>query len=302
MSYLPVSSNDTLEHLALPGSPDTLCGKLAIATPPTTYSRGLEGGGPEDLPADSQHNYLACDICFTLSKQDSILKQTALLIEAGQECPHCDNGKDINGYPCWNCEGTGRLEGPYDQSAAATKEIEHLRTSDVLTPKPVQCPNCGDSVSSKFAMVDHIKSCPGAQLPAAPQKVATNWTRDGVAIENGFDITITTDQAARTPFLDYTRVAVSEQRECPDCNETHWLSKIASCTDCDGLKCTSCMETIGLGGFLGTCKKCAGADSDLVYESAYENAVHSDQDRFLAYSFGNEDEEIDPLFLPNDPE
>jgi hypothetical protein len=247
--YLPVSSNDSLRHLSLLGSPETLCGHPAV-----------------DAPTPS--NFLDCDTCLTLSGGNAILKQNNQ-IEAGRECLHCEGGLDATGHPCWNCGGSGQLEdeNPYDDSYGA---------ADI---------NVDDLHGTKVAAFE-------------ADKIATNWTRDGQPIEDGFTVMISTDQAARTPFLDLTRVSVSEKRTCPDCNEDHWLSKISSCIDCDGLKCNGCMETIGLDSFMGTCKKCAGGDSDLSYETNFEESL-PDQDRFLSFLMQEEDQETDPLFLPD---
>lgn len=132
-------------------------------------------------------------------------------------------------------------------------------------------------------------------------KVATNWTRDGQAIEDGEVVTIDKAQASRTPFLDYTRVAVSEKRECPDCHEGVWVSKVAGCDSCGEIKCQNCMENIGASTFFGMCKTCASADSDLDYEINYQDAV-PDLDRYTSYLLMEDDEaDTDPLFLPSDP-
>lgn len=352
MSYLQVSSNDTLSHLALPGSPETLCGRIVV---------------DEDVPNDwavspnpntgSPAVLLICDVCQTLSQGNSILKQT----EAGRECPHCEDGFDETGNACWNCGGTGWLDEGDEYTDLTGIDIEDLRGTKVAADRvpppvtrrwesdspiqvspsrpdlaaekcdtpgcmyacvpgskycsdhgapdlkgtkiagdeaPTKCDNCGElsSITKTVGNEQHCLNC--ALSPTSKNtKTATNWTRDGERIENGFDIIISTDQAMRTPFLDYSRVAVSEQRECLDCHEDQWLSKIASCVDCDGLKCINCMETIGIDSFFGTCKKCAGTQSDLAYEAEYEDA-QPDQDRYLSFLMSEEDTETDPLFLP----
>lgn len=296
MSYLPVGSNDTLSHLALTSAPETLCGKPVVKAPPTPYSRD-----------ESEQDYLPCDICASLSGGgDSILKQT----EASRDCPYCEDGKDESGLACWNCGGSGLLDEGEDQYAVDLSDLnpDDLRGTKVAQIAPFResegrCEKCNEP-NSVLAARDGIWQCVGcASAPVstntqAPTKTATNWTRDGEAIEDGFTVMITADQAARTPFLDYTRVAVSEKRECPDCKESHWLSKIASCMSCDGLKCSGCMESIGIDTFLGTCKKCAGAPSDLAYETGYEES-YDDTARYFSYLMQEEDAETDPLFLPD---
>lgn len=305
MSYLPVQSNDTLRHLSLPNAPETLCGKIVISAPPTPYSRDI-----------SEQTFLDCDLCAALSGGDSILKQT----QAGRECPDCDdNGLDASGLPCLHCGGSrwldeGEGEGEYANDLLGL-DMDDLKGTKVAVNVGLCQNGCGRSISGMSVNVGNQEWCVNcASTPPAEKsidlnqkrpydqdeerKTATNWTRDGAPIEDGFTVMITKEQAARTPFLDYSRVSVSERRECPDCGERHWLNRISSCTGCDGLKCSGCMETIQLDGFLGTCKKCAGADSDLSYETNYEDSF-GDADRYLTYIMQDDDTETDPFFLPN---
>lgn len=287
MSYLPVSSNDTLSHKALQGSPETLCGKPAV---------GLA----------TASNVLICDVCATLAGGDSILKETTSAV--GDACWNCSDGVDDAGYDCWNCDGGGVLDA--GQSNAIASKTAQLADEGFDPDKAfdaqdiVLCDNCNDptSVSKRVGNEQWCMNCALAPTSTNTQyrqaKTATNWTRDGVPIEDGFDVIIDTQQASRTPFLDYTRVAVSEKRECPDCNTEQWLSKVAQCADCNGIKCKSCMETVGIDSFFGTCKKCAGADVDLDYSDDYES---TDQDRYLTYLFNEPEEQTDPLFLPGYP-
>lgn len=342
-SYLEVSSNDTLNHRALNKSPATLCGKPVVSI--------LR---PEQIPdlAVTTGNPLVCDICETLTGGDSLLKETNKTVEAGRDCPYCEDGVDGSGLSCWNCGGTGWLdegdsddylgleelnpEQPIRGTKVGSEEFnepfervelkvdepnledlsEGFRTSQVKDKNnqvshgwEAPCPECGEQ---KY----HQRGCP--QGNAAPydqthqqektdeierlrtaEKTATNWTRDGVPIEDGFTvITIDKEQAARTPFLDITRVSVSEKRECPDCGERQWLSKISSCSNCDGLKCNSCMDSIGMDTFFGMCKKCASPGSAHSYDSGYEDSL-PEQGRFLSYLMQDDDTEIDSLFLPN---
>ena len=429
-SYLSVLSNDTLSHLALPGAPETLCSKaIADEVQPRDQSVDQQkkpNTNWEDRP-------LVCDICQTLSGGDSFLKEnTAKAVEAGQWCPHCDDGFDSTGDPCWNCGGTGWLEDEEDSSYTTNLglpedlDVENLRGTKVadvrdalqesreiadwftaserfkvaavtcracgfLNQGNAACPSCGfeddgdssalrgmpdsegpqerlrveqteegpkdtsrvasprisrddwdedewDERAERFAdpggdsalypatrgnprnlpcptcgrenvltRADRAKGyqcdyCADQAEGKYGTKVATNWTRDGDPIEGGFNVIISTEDAARVPFLDFSRVSVSDKRECPDCHEAKWLQSIASCDGCGEMKCQSCMEVVGLDSFFGTCKKCASADSDLAYEVQYEDAS-SDQDRYLNYLLReDEDVEFDSLFLPGSDE
>lgn len=304
MSYLPVQSNDTLRHLSLPNAPETLCGKIVVSAPPTPYSRDV-----------SDQEFLNCDLCAALSGGDSILKQT----QAGRECPDCDeNGLDASGLPCLHCGGSRWLDEGENEYAddLLGLDLDDLKGTKIgAAPEPLCENGCGRSIAGLSVNVGNEHWCMGCASTPRPEKsidlnqkgpydqdeerkTATNWTRDGAPIEDGFTVMMTKEQAARTPFLDYNRVSVSERRECPDCGERPWLNRISSCTGCDGLKCSGCMETIELDGFLGMCKKCAGADSDLSYETNYEDSF-ADADRYLAYVMQDDDTETDPFFLPN---
>lgn len=250
------------------------------------------------------------------------LKGTKVAVNVGL----CQNGcgRSISGMSvnvgnqewCVNCASTPPAEKsidlnqkrPYDQD----EERKTAAWDSSNSPKNYQCSVCGNQEvlhpNHTESVTIHCPKCsatrhydyigPGSDPQPGMEREATNWTRDGAPIEDGFTVMITKEQAARTPFLDYSRVSVSERRECPDCGERHWLNRISSCTGCDGLKCSGCMETIQLDGFLGTCKKCAGADSDLSYETNYEDSF-GDADRYLTYIMQDDDTETDPFFLPN---
>lgn len=139
----------------------------------------------------------------------------------------------------------------------------------------------------------------GRQRKSSAEKIAVNYTRDGVPIHNGFEVQITAQEAARIPFLDFARVSVSDKRICPDCGQNHWLSKIASCDQCGQMKCLSCMEDVGLSSFIGMCKTCASADPDITYETNYED-LSTDPNRYLSYFLSEgQDQEPDELFLPS---
>jgi len=433
-NYLDVLSNDELSHLALSGSPETLCGK-AIADEVQPRDRSVDQH--KNPNTDWLVQSLPCDICHTLSSGDSFLKENARIVEAGRECPHCQDGFDPTGNLCWECGGAGWLDGanedPYsilgipqdisvenlhgtkvadaydalrrdrevadwftanerfatgpadeeEEDEAGNKQkpggwskapLAYNADSNPATPPrkgphfgdpatkvaaaPTcqacgylntsgmsRCPSCGfeggeagriqqtedrperyrveqtdegpQEVSKTAAEVYY--SCPECGHDRLPgyqcqegydgncscstcsglAKTATNWTRDGEPIEEG-TVIISTEEAARTPFLDFNRVSVSDRRECPDCLESHWLSKIASCDNCNTMKCVNCMESIN--AFFGMCKKCASADSDLAYEVSYEDAS-ADQDRYLSYMLRDEgDVEVDSLFLPDSDE
>lgn len=260
-SYLSVISNDTLSHKALSGSPETLCGKLVI-----------DSRSPREIPEldTTKFTPLACDICETLSGGGSFIKENiAKITEAGRDCPHCVDGFDASGNMCWNCGGSGWLSE-------------------------------GDDIDDYYSDLSglDLDDLKGTKV-ASTDKTATNWTRDGVPIEDG--LTITVEQAARTPFLDYTRVAVSERRECPDCHTQQWVSKIAGCDTCGLLKCNSCMESIGPSQFMGMCKTCASAESDLAYETEYEDPYQGGS-LYLNYLMSEDEGETDPLFLPSNPD
>lgn len=275
-NYLQVSSNDSLSHRALPGSPDTLCGKLiADEIQPRDHS--------VDQKTHPNTNWLdqplVCDICEALSNQGAFLNTGAELQrrvkdEYGNSArpgqwtePGFDNPVDDDTTPSNNMVGRTTLNKP---------PVPLRADSNPATP-PSQNGHYGSA------------------------RMATNWTRDGIPIEDGFNVVISKEEAARIPFLDFARVSVSEKRECPDCKDSHWLSKIASCDTCGTMKCINCMEDVGPSQFLGICKTCAGADSDLAYESIYEDQV-TDQDRFLRYQLGDDDTSVsdaESLFLPD---
>ena len=304
-SYLNVISNDTLNHKALEGSPETLCGKLVIDT-----------RSPREVPELDNTTFgpLTCDVCETLSGGGSFIKENvAKITEAGRACPHCEDGFDSSGNMCWNCGGSGWLtEG--DDFDDYYSDLTGIDTDDLRGTKVAgeeKCDNCGEStggISKTVGNEQHCMNCvlaptsKNTEYKEAGWKTATNWTRDGTPIEDGFTvITIDKEQAARTPFLDYTRVAVSERRECPDCNTSQWISKIAACDTCGLLKCNTCMEAIGPSQFIGMCKLCAGSESDLAYETEYEDPYQGGS-LYHTYLMSENEGETDPLFLPSDYE
>lgn len=178
------------------------------------------------------------------------------------------------------------------EEAAGCSDFYPTSVYSAKDPKPSEgeCSDCG-----KVRVLGKDGKCGKCRT----SKVATNWTRDGQPIEDGFTvITIDKEQASRTPFLDYTKVAVSERRECPDCLTSQWISKIAGCDSCGLLKCNTCMESVGPSQFMGMCKLCAGADSDLVYETEYQDP-YIDRDPYLTQLMAEDEGETDPLFLPS---
>lgn len=134
-----------------------------------------------------------------------------------------------------------------------------------------------------------------AKQQAMPAKAATNWTRDGTPIVDGFEV-ITREEANRIPFLDNTKVIVSDRHTCPDCNEPQWLSTLSSCSDCSTLKCTACMAH--LGSVFGQCKKCANWNDAIHSALLVDDSELADTDYYLNYAINAEPEES--LFLPGD--
>lgn len=321
--YQSVISNDTLTHKALSGSPETLCGKLVVDHVPPFEGPSDTPNAPANLAGE-----LPCDICETLSGGGSFIKENiAKITEAGRACSHCKDGFDQSGNMCLECGGTGWLsEG--DNFEDYYSDLTGIDTDDLRGTKVAaedKCENgCGRSIAGTSVQVGNENWCLNCASTPAPEqsdelkaagdyseeqkvawksieKEATNWTRDGAPIEDGFTVTIDKELAARTPFLDYTRVAVSEKRECPDCHTQQWVSKIAGCDACGGLKCNSCMESIGMDTFFGMCKLCASSDSDLAYETEYEDPYQGGS-LYLNYLMSEDEGETDPLFLPNDYE
>lgn len=168
------------------------------------------------------------------------------------------------------------------------------------------CDNCGEptgGVTKTVGNEDWCTQCstsPVSTNSLAPTKtLATNWTRDGEPIIEGTNVIISAEEASRTPFLDLSKVTISEKKTCPDCETQTWLQSLASCDSCGHVKCKTCMEVVGLDSFFGMCKKCASANSDLSYEVEYEDTL-PDQDRYLSYLMQEEDDgNYDSLFLPH---
>lgn len=314
--YLQVSSNDTLIHRALDGSPETLCGKIVADVLHSGQVPELNNttGGPRE-----------CDICESLGG-DSLLKNTfARSVEAGRACSRCQDGFDSSGNLCLNCGGSGWLdEGEdYEDYYSDLTGIDPTDLRGTRVAAGMRCDKCGNlsgGITVGVGNEDWCTSCASDSKNSLAQpvdlnqtadhgaygdeerhvaKTATNWTRDGVPIVDGFTVMIDKQVAQRTPFLDYSRVAVSEQRDCAGCEKTEWVSRIASCDTCGELKCRSCMETIGASTFFGMCKTCASTDSDEAYEAEYE-ITHPEQGRYLAFLLKEDDDNTDPLFLPND--
>jgi len=251
-SYISVSSNDGLMHQALPGSPETLCGHLVSNT----------AKKPVDLSMDGAFE-MVCDVCRDLSNNQFINVSATPLNDDESEpespCPYCEDGRDYEGNTCWNCNGTGWIQGEWDTFNA--QDVESLQGSRVAKQ-------------------------------ASIQKDSLNYTLEGLPIRDGFNVILTKEEASRIPFLDLKRVSISEKRECPDCNDIHWLDKIASCTDCGQMKCKDCMTSIRFDSFLGKCKKCAN-DESFYYD---EDPIDMSSIQFN-YLMNLPDEDIDPLFL-----
>lgn len=132
---------------------------------------------------------------------------------------------------------------------------------------------------------------------ASVEKEAINYTRDGVRIEDGFTV-ITSEEAENLPFLSHDKVRVARY-ECPDCETKTHFERLASCEGCGEFKCVACMNTIG--NFIGVCAKCAGVDDSQILVDSFEEPLDTDENfRLLSRLLTEEEEEADPLFLPED--
>jgi hypothetical protein len=134
----------------------------------------------------------------------------------------------------------------------------------------------------------------GARAASVQEKIATNWTRDGMPIENGFDL-ISSEEAKGIPFLNFERFAISDKVNCPDCETEEWIPRMASCTVCMHFKCANCMDDID--NLIGICRKCANVEED--YYLVDEDDWYPSHLQYLAASV-LEDEEEDILFLPDE--
>lgn len=159
---------------------------------------------------------------------------------------------------------------------------------DGFVPK---CGNCGTNylAHGAYGCGKWLKT---PEEEAWEQKTATNWTRDGLAIENGFEV-LTSQEAASIPFLDRNKVIISERQACSDCEEPTWLTRLSSCTDCSTMKCRNCM--VSIGDFFGQCKKCASYDSSIEYSDETEFIP---ENYYLNYNIHTAFEQ--PWYLPSD--
>lgn len=132
---------------------------------------------------------------------------------------------------------------------------------------------------------------------ASVTKKAINYTRDGLKIEDGFTV-ITSEEAENLPFLDRNKVKVARY-DCAECKEKTYFERLASCESCGEFKCVACMDTIG--NFLGVCAKCANVDEIEIAGETLEDPIDNDESfRLLSRLLTEEEEEADPLFLPQD--
>jgi len=308
-TYIPVNSNDTLLHLSLPKSPETLCGKIVADR--------------ERHPSASDVA-LKCDLCDTLSGGNSFIKTTEEEEEGRMHLASVHN-IDLNLVPqeiLDDDEALGLFHkqahfheaaGPGSRDEIATeRSIDLSKTCQNCNRKLVgssSCPECGEEAvgedsrstsPSREDRDDRHNNRELGQRASSIEKTTSNYTRNGIKIEDGFNLVLTTREASEIPYLDTNRVTISEKIHCPDCEEDTWLARVASCTDCGELKCDNCMDDSSFNFMLGTCKKCANVseEEENYYLNSYEDVDYSSIQR--ASSFFADDEEYDDeasLFL-----
>lgn len=277
---MTVWSNDGLEHLALPGAPDALCGRL-IADEQQPRSEVGVGRKPNVGIGAAP---LVCDTCRTLV--GGMLRESAT---------NEVSASTVSGY-----------DGRSDKFASSVcQACGYLRSFDG------PCASCG-LVDGEPGMLPREEPPPERfrveQTPLGPQekrrtsKLAVNYTLDGNRIEDGFRVVMTPDDAAWIPFLDLSRVSVSEQHECTDCKQYRWLSSVAACGTCGQLKCKDCMGPMGSDQFLGTCIKCAGIlDVEGVDGTDEDDEQIDGRSLYLAHLIQDtEPDEAEELFLPGE--
>jgi uncharacterized Zn finger protein (UPF0148 family) len=310
--YKPVSSNDMLLHLSLPKSPETLCGRIVVDEVQNPTSAGTA---------------LNCDLCNTLSGGNVFLKtnekQTAHLasvhqIDISRVPAEILNDEDAltlfhKQAHVFEAAGPGSrddITGAPPASGFSTTQCS--KCGQLLSPGQTACPSCGNVTESSSTPnsaplsgadreTRQIERSQGFGVASSTKDSKhRNWTRSGVPIEDGFTLILTSKEASEIPYLDTTRVSISDKIHCNDCETDTWLSKAASCTDCGEFKCDNCMDSSTYDLFIGTCKKCATIDveAELYYIRDEDDELDYEVvQRTAAFLHDDEDEDDEITFL-----
>jgi len=352
-TYNPVSSNDTLLHLALTASPETLCGRIVVENKSNFSSSDmalkcdfcdtLSGGhaflkyteSPETRHLASVHG-INLDAIPSLIKEDEealeLFHKQAHIIqsaETDEQGAAVDSGRSLPGNQLKFCTACGENLLPGAKSCASCGTDVEDFVAKTAPPKQilpfantastkeagvyVNCPDCGKAVGSgpddldqdeHDEMIKNHKAdgkCSGKNT--ASVKESRNWTRDGTKIVDGFNLVITSTEASEIPFLDTSRVTISEKIHCPDCEKDEWLSRVASCIDCGEFKCDGCMDSSSYDIFVGTCKKCANTsnEEESFYLNSYDDTDYSLIQRSSGF-FAEEGYDEEATFLPSENE